>query len=287
MPRMRFSSIVFGLSVALAGAPAALLAGADASPHVTARLISDVARIAPSTSFRVGLHLKIDPQWHVYWKNPGDGGLPTTVRWALPEGFTVSQLKFPLPALFVQPGDIQGIGYEDEVVVLATITPPANLPAGPLVIKADASWLVCRDQCLPGEASLRLEFLAAESGAVSARSADADLVEAWAKRLPVAVDDSEAVRSVELSGGLTEGSVIARLAWARGVKDIRAFAYAPEQVGLGHVRIDSAGTSVAVPVRLYGGQKLPAGASLELVIVYQDADGKRKGVAVTTPLLAR
>ena len=34
----------------------------------------------------VGLQLTHKPEWHTYWKNPGDSGLPTQLMWTLPPG---------------------------------------------------------------------------------------------------------------------------------------------------------------------------------------------------------
>ena len=44
--------------------------------HVQAELLSDVSAIQPGKPFWLGVHLTVDPGWHVYWKNPGDAGLP-------------------------------------------------------------------------------------------------------------------------------------------------------------------------------------------------------------------
>ncbi|MFM8230851.1 MAG: hypothetical protein ACKOAL_06480, partial [Chthoniobacterales bacterium] len=35
---------------------------------VEASLVADTTSIVPGKTFRLGLHLKIAPGWHVYWK---------------------------------------------------------------------------------------------------------------------------------------------------------------------------------------------------------------------------
>src|SRR6266513_665480 len=106
----------------------------DAAPmvkteHVEAELVADKSAAKPGTPALIGLKLRMEPHWHTYWKNPGDSGLPTRVRWRLPPGWKAGELQWPYP----QPlpvGPLMNFGYEDEVVLLAEVTPPANAAPG-------------------------------------------------------------------------------------------------------------------------------------------------------------
>ena len=42
--------------------------------------------------FIVGLKFKLTPGWHIYWKNPGDSGLPPEINWNLPEGIEFKEI---------------------------------------------------------------------------------------------------------------------------------------------------------------------------------------------------
>ena len=140
----------------------------DAAPrvkteHVEAELVSDKAAAKPGVPLTVGLKLRMEAQWHTYWKNPGDSGLPTRVQWKLPPGWKAGELQWPYP----QPlpvGPLMNFGYEDEVVLLAELTPPANAPAGNALVAAKADWLVCKDICIPetGELDMTLPVANAE-----------------------------------------------------------------------------------------------------------------------------
>src|ERR1700683_3237285 len=70
------------------------------SSHVQASFVADVTGVAAGKPFAVGVLLKIDPGWHIYWKNPGDAGLPTLVKWDLPSGYSVGDLSYPTPPRF-------------------------------------------------------------------------------------------------------------------------------------------------------------------------------------------
>jgi DsbC/DsbD-like thiol-disulfide interchange protein len=103
--------------------------------NVEARLISSHSTIKAGEPFTIGLQFNIDPTWHTYWSNPGETGLPTSLKLDLPSGFTADELQFPVPKKFITDYgfDVReaGYGYETSVVHPMTITPPADqLPEG-------------------------------------------------------------------------------------------------------------------------------------------------------------
>lgn len=128
------------------------------SSHTDAELFSEVRSIQPGTPFWVALRLKMDQRWHTYWRNPGDSGIPTELRWKLPEGFTAGPLLWPYPVRVDLP-PLAVYAYEGEVLFLTQITPPATLaPGQSQALRAQAYWLECEVNCIPGDASLELEL---------------------------------------------------------------------------------------------------------------------------------
>ncbi|HEY2614067.1 MAG TPA: protein-disulfide reductase DsbD domain-containing protein, partial [Chthoniobacterales bacterium] len=147
-----------------------LAAHADAQTYqgrelVHARLIADVNAIVPGKPFTAGLLLQMAPNWHTYWKFPGDAGIPTEIKWNLPAGWKVGEIQWPIPLKLNEPGDIQIYGYHDEVLLLQEITPPASLTTTTARFSADANWLVCEKICIPGGAKLQLELPVATQNA--------------------------------------------------------------------------------------------------------------------------
>ena len=128
-----------------------------APPHSRVELLADVDAVSPGQPFTLAVRLHLDPGWHSYWVNPADAGAPLRAEWRLPRGYRVGDLQWPTPRLFLDP-PLASYGYEGEVVLLATVTPPPDPALETLPISAKLSGLVCRDVCLPAQASVRLHL---------------------------------------------------------------------------------------------------------------------------------
>lgn len=126
------------------------------APHVTVQLFGRQAAASPSGTLGVGLFFKIEPSWHVYWKNAGDAGEPPKIDWVLPQGVTAGPLQFAAPKRLPL-GPLMDYGYEGEVLFPAEIKLDGSLkPGATLPLVAHVSWLVCQERCLPGKADLKL-----------------------------------------------------------------------------------------------------------------------------------
>ena len=144
-----------------------------ATPRVTSQLIAERQSIAPGRSVTVALDQKIIEHWHTYWINPGETGLPTKIKWTLPEGWTAGPIRWPTPEKLMV-GPIVNFGYEGEVRLLSDLRAPANAqPGEAATIVADVTWLVCQDICIPERAKLtfRLGVDATPGAAVPGASA--------------------------------------------------------------------------------------------------------------------
>ncbi len=130
----------------------------DAKPVKTDEVEAEL--IAENESFRPGLFdnwvaLKLRPQpgWHVYWRNPGDSGIPTQIEWQLPSGMSAGAMQWPYPHQ-ESLGELTNYGYSEETLHLIPIQ---VADTGLKTLRAKAKWLVCKDICIPGEADLSLD----------------------------------------------------------------------------------------------------------------------------------
>ncbi len=131
----------------------------DAGAQVTASLVAADSSIQPGTPFTVALRLVHKPHWHSYWVNPGTG-LPTALKWNLPAGWSAGEIQWPAPMVLTDTrGNVIGNGYDGDLLLPVRITPPADLkPGAPAMVEADAEWLMCQEECVPGSAKVSLSL---------------------------------------------------------------------------------------------------------------------------------
>ncbi|ADI37491.1 putative thiol:disulfide interchange protein [Waddlia chondrophila 2032/99] len=159
---------------------------------VQAELIYESRSIRPDTPFWVGVRLKLDDGWHAYWKNPGDAGMPPQIEWTLPEGFSISDIQWPSPKKFTAMEAI-GFGYEDEVILLAKVT-PAKTDHSEIQIEASISWVVCdSSSCLPGSANVK-STLAVSTDKIQVHDVHAGHFEKARSKLPKAMNSLKGER---------------------------------------------------------------------------------------------
>ena len=126
--------------------------------HAKARLISEVSTVQPGHSFWVAVRLKMDPHWHIYWRNVGDTGLETTVEWQLPKSVSAGKLKWPYPERIVEE-PLVVYGYHGTKYLLTKIKVAPSVKVGTsLKIAAKVSWLVCAEVCVPGDTVVSVEL---------------------------------------------------------------------------------------------------------------------------------
>ncbi|MBS0341129.1 MAG: thioredoxin family protein [Proteobacteria bacterium] len=166
----------FALSLLLAAGAAVLPPSAHAqlpapaqavvsTPRVRAELMAYAPDgVTPGARIWVGLQLQHQPQWHTYWKNAGDSGLPTELNWTLPAGVSAADVAWPTPHK-IPVGTLANFGYENTVLLPVQLTvspefkPPVSLMGGSdLDVRLKASWLVCKQECIPEEGNFALKL---------------------------------------------------------------------------------------------------------------------------------
>lgn len=115
-----------------------------------------------------GVTFTMPEHWHIYWKNPGDSGLPTKLEWTLPNGITAGEIEWPAPER-IEMGGLVNYGYSNVVTLPVKLMPTQNDVVGEVTVKA--SWLVCKDICIPESATLTAMLNADAEGAARIASA--------------------------------------------------------------------------------------------------------------------
>ena len=125
---------------------------------IKASLACETQKIVSAKPFTLFVVFDIEPGWHIYYKDPGQSGMPTQVDLTLPKSFTAQPLSWPPAERFKEAG-IVTYGYTKKVRLSTIITPSKDLKSGDLVsIKAAAKWLACKHSCVPGSSSFLLDL---------------------------------------------------------------------------------------------------------------------------------
>ncbi len=130
----------------------------------------------PGKAVWLGLQLTHQPEWHTYWKNSGDSGLPTTLQWTLPVGVTAGEIAWPLPKK-IPIGNLANYGYDATVLLPVPVTITGafkpTLPNSEIEVKLKANWLVCRKECIPEEGEFALKIPVRGSTAINSAAFNA------------------------------------------------------------------------------------------------------------------
>ncbi len=248
-------------------------------------MVADTAAVVPGKAFLMGVLFTVDPGWHIYWKNPGDAGIATKVKWDLPAGFSAGEVMYPTPYRIDQTGDIHCFGYENSVLLWARVTAPASLPADfEGEFKANISWLVCADQCYPGKASVRMTLRS--SG--SAEPANQEIFQQWQTRLPVEAAESADLANWSVSAGphtAETGQAVVQISWKGATpKDVQFFPEISENYDIDKISVqnDGGGSRITLNWSLVAGKK-PVPETLDAVVGY-NAGENRRGVSLKIAL---
>lgn len=167
--RIHFATLLIAIAAASMPAAAQLASKTGAvvtTPHVRAELVAHAPDgVTPGAQAWVGLQITHQPEWHTYWKNAGDSGLPTELTWTLPAGVSTGEIAWPVPKK-IPVGNLANYGYENTVLlpvpleVSTLYKPPMALAGGTpaMDVKLKASWLVCRKECIPEEGEFTLSL---------------------------------------------------------------------------------------------------------------------------------
>lgn len=153
--------------------------------YVEAKFITDYESVKLGDEFMIGINYQIDAEWHIYWSNPGDSGLPTEIEWTIPEGFEIESTEYPTPEKIPFSG-MANFGYSREVLITAKVKVTKDLANGIYKFSAKSLWLVCKEKCIPGSHELSANIKIANQ---SKKSKDYDYFRQNLAKMPLTKSD--------------------------------------------------------------------------------------------------
>ena len=147
------------------------------------RLLSADPEVAGRSTLEVGFQIRLEGGWKTYWRSPGAAGIPLRASWTGSQNLARAELDWPFPKRFSQDG-IASFGYADEVVLPIRIV--TSRRGQGLRLRAQVSYAVCREICVPLEATLALDLPAKDGSETAARASQVHrhLIERYRARVP-------------------------------------------------------------------------------------------------------
>ncbi|XOV77939.1 MAG: protein-disulfide reductase DsbD family protein [Aestuariibacter sp.] len=126
-------------------------------PHIQVSLVHEYEGLIAGQANSIGILLEPEELWHTYWRNPGDSGEAPKVTWTSDSAAEFGAIQWTLPKA-IPVAHLVNYGYEGANLLMVDVFLPENLSAKRVAITADLSWLVCKDDCIPGWATLSIEL---------------------------------------------------------------------------------------------------------------------------------
>lgn len=112
--------------------------------------------IAKGKPMRLGLYIQHKPNWHTYWRNPGQAGMATTLQWKIPQALQTQDMVWATPQI-ITVGGLVNYGYSHDVLLVVPVQIVADIPHNTtLNIAVQADWLACKTACVPQQAQLQI-----------------------------------------------------------------------------------------------------------------------------------
>ncbi|TVP99108.1 MAG: thiol:disulfide interchange protein [Balneolaceae bacterium] len=217
-----FRYILLGLLFYCMSGNIHISAQAVQTDNAVVELISEQITIQPGQPFWIGIKMDIRENWYVYYRNPGDSGMPMMVEWLHEEDVNIGEIQWPTPKWMDVSGGLTSYGYKEQILYIMEAIAPAHLsPGEEYTLLAEADWLICEDVCIPEYADLELTLLVTD-GDVEYNEEWLPLFAETRENLPVTLDYWEA--TAEFEGNTATLTLTNKAFDIPGYSEIRYFA---------------------------------------------------------------
>ena len=125
---------------------------------VEVKFISSVTKVQKE-NFYIALDFNLKPGWKIYWRQPGDSGMPPNLDYNNSNNLKSLDLKWPFPKKEYEAASLLTNIYKDNVIIPIAIT--VKDPTKPLNLQTVLNFQVCKDICIPFQTNL---FLLLDTG---------------------------------------------------------------------------------------------------------------------------
>jgi suppressor for copper-sensitivity B len=139
--------VVFCIAVASPSVATTLHSNWVGDPAIgEARLISSVSATGDLQVLPLALEFRLATGWKIYWRTPGEAGLPPAIDLLADGDAVISQIKWPVPKRFNAFG-FDNFGYDSAVILPLQVS--GHRPGSSIQLRGQIEALVCADICVP------------------------------------------------------------------------------------------------------------------------------------------
>lgn len=278
--RYRVWMVIAALCLALADAlPARAASGPwAANDHGRLRLIADDRPIISDDGAKavlLGLQFRLEPEWKIYWRTPGEAGFPPSADWSNSANLAAADMEWPVPHRFSLFG-MQTFGYEGEVI-FPIVARRAHADQ-PLVLEAEVRYLTCRDICIPYDETVSLTL------PIDGNASDGlgRVIAHYRDRVPGDIGKSDMeLLSARLEGTLESSDLVVEVASTQPFLDPDILVEGPPGFSFAKPAVDISPEADKVTLRSAVGRASSAGVLEGKRLVLTITDGSRGAEAQT------
>ena len=123
---------------------------------VVVKFLYSTEKLIENKSLQVGLEFKLEPEWKIYWKNPGDAGLPPEINFSQSQNIYSYEVQWPLPTRIKETEDLISNVYLNKVVLPIKLI-LKNFDE-PIFLNGNLKFQVCKTICIPMETNFSVKI---------------------------------------------------------------------------------------------------------------------------------
>ena len=149
--------------------------------EMQARIITATDSTGGLENIQAGLEVKLKSGWKIYWRSPGDAGLPPELDFGQSPDIIASKLSFPAPSRFDILG-FESFGYSDHVIFPLQLT-LAKKGQG-FTAAPELSGLICSTICIPINERLTISLPKGTGKVASEAAPEARIIAKFKSQVP-------------------------------------------------------------------------------------------------------
>ncbi|MEM6833558.1 MAG: thioredoxin family protein [Pseudomonadota bacterium] len=240
--------------------------------HALVELIAEREAVQPGEMFFAAFDMRLDRAWHVYWRNPGDAGLPPEVdHWDGDAGEMVGDFIWPIPhELPVVAGEIMDYGYDNRLVLPFSVQIPDTASAS-ISLSGRLSYLICKEVCIPEEVDFSLNLPVEDQSKVN--EASGALIADWIGRAPSPFEGD-----ARLTDGERWTLSFAGPSVPKDIRSVRFFPYGNEVLHAAQQTASFGSEGASLTLTPFPGDTFPS--QIDGIVVVERTDGRRQGYEI-------